>query len=256
VNAFNENARVSFFVWTLDCVPTADHATAILLGNGALQSFNTSSIPPHTAFPFTTNEPKNQIESNWDSLLEALLGAEGDPLTDYQSGTSWLETTLRSLLVEQPNITTLEDNLASISSLAYALLIQRWRIRYAGGDTTLASTWVPQNATVAGEVPVLKAHLQINGTPLLVGSLSVLVLGAVSVMCVTGHDTTDDIMHDGGVIDLISLLHNSALPEMLVGHGEDGGNQRIGSTMFGVCRNRARRAMVALVIQIFRTITC
>jgi hypothetical protein len=55
----------------------------------------------------------------------------------------------------------------------------------------------------------------------------VLVLGAVSVMCFAGHDITDNIVHDGGVIDLVSLLHNSA---MLVGHEKDGGNQRTSDT--------------------------
>jgi hypothetical protein len=42
----------------------------------------------------------------------------------------------------------LEDNLASLSSLTYSLLIQNWRGRYASGDVTLASTWTPQYTTV------------------------------------------------------------------------------------------------------------
>jgi hypothetical protein len=243
VNAFNESVMVTFFIWPLACVLTADKATAAVLGNGTLESLNISSIPPHTAFPFMTNEPKNHLESNWVPLLGAIYTMIGDAY-----GTPWIQDTMQSLLDERPSITTLEDNLASLSSLTYSLLIQEWRNRYASGDATLASTWVPQYAIVAGEHPVLKAHLQVNGIPLLVGSLSVLVLSAISVACVVGHGITDNVMRDGGVIDLVSLLHNSALPEMLTGH-EDGGNQKIGDTMFTTRRNRARRTMVASVFQ-------
>jgi hypothetical protein len=247
VNAFKEDVIVTFFIWPLACVLVADQSTATVLGNSSLDSLNISSIPPHTAFPFMTNKPKNQIESNWVPLIDALFATESASQQGLEPtrGFSWLETTMRSSLLDRPNITTLEDDLASISSLAYALLIQRWRIRYADGDTTLASTWMPNNATVTGEVPVLRAHLQVNGIPLLVGSLSVLVLGIMSVMCIVGHDKTDNAVRDGGVIDLISLLHNSALPEMLMGHEEDSGYQKIGDDMFAMRKSRARRVMVA-----------
>jgi hypothetical protein len=248
VNAFNENVTVTFFIWPLACVLAADQVTAIVLGNGTLESLNSSSPRPHTAFPFMTNEPKNQLESNWVPLLDALSATEG--VEGVGSGFTWLETTMRSLLTEQPSITTLEDNLAGISSLAYSLLIQRWRIRYADGDTTLASTWMPQIQTVAAKVPVLKACLQVNGILLLVGSLSVLVLGTISIMCVIGHGINDNIVRDGGVIDLISLLHNSALPEVLAGH-EDDGDPQIGDTIFAMRRTKARRVMVASVLQTF-----
>ena len=167
-----------------------------------------------------------------------------------EGGSTWLETTMRSLLVERPDLRTLEDNLAGISSLAYALLVQRWRSRYARGDATLARTWSPQNANVAGEHPVLKMHLQVNGIPLLVGSLSVLVLCTISAICVVGHDVTDNTLWDGGVIDLVSLMHNSALPELLVGHEEDG-IQKVDETVLAMRKARAGRVMVASVYYVY-----
>jgi hypothetical protein len=250
VNVFNENVTVTFFIWPLACVLVADPSTAIVLGNGHLDTHDISSIPPHTAFPFIANEPKNQMESNWVPLLDALSASEG--ADGMESGTTWLETTIQSLLAERPSITTLEDNLASISSLAYSLLIQRWRIRHATGDATLASTWMPRNATVAAEVPVLKAYLQVNGIPLLAGPLSVLVLSIISLICIVGHGKNDNIVRDGGVIDLLSLMHESALPEMLAGHEEDGESQKISDAMFAMRKSRARRVMVAWVLQTFR----
>jgi hypothetical protein len=104
---------------------------------------------------------------------------------------------------------------------------------------------MPQYAIAAGEYPVPKAHLQVNGIPLLVGSLSVLVLGIVSVMCVVGHRATDNIVRDGGVIDLVSLLHNSALPGILARHEKDSGNQS--DTLLVARRIKARKVTVASV---------
>ena len=244
MNVFRENVTVDFFMWPLACVLSADPATAVVLGNGTLKSLK-STTPPHTAFPFMMNDPKNQIESNWVPLLDALPASEGE--TGQETGTSWLETTMKPPLGVQPNIVTLEDNLATISSLAFSLLIQRWRIRYANNDTALASTWIPQTATVPGEVPVLKAHLQVSRISLLVGSLSVLVLCATSAMCIVAHGTTDDTVRDGGVIDLVSMLHNSALPEILAGHHKDDKNQEIDEVVFATRRTRARRVIVASV---------
>ena len=245
MNAFNENVTVTFYIWPLACVLVAGQSPAVVLGNGHLESHNISNTAPHTAFPFMTNEPKNQLESNWVPLLDALSASEG--VEGVGSGFSWLETTMQSLLMERPNITTLEDNLASLSSLTYSLLLQRWRIRYADGDTALSSTWMPQNSTVGAEVPVLKAHFQVNGIPLLVGSLSLLVLSTVSVVCVVGHGINDNVVRDGGVIDLISLLHNSALPGILAGHEEDDGDQ-MRDIIFAMRRTRARRVVVASVL--------
>jgi len=189
------------------------------------------------------NKSKNQIESNWFPLLGALW-VVGENL---RSSDFWLETTLRALLDTNPNITTLEDNLASVTSLIYSLFIQRFRDLYAAGDATSSSTWTPQYATGAGEHPVLKAYLQVSGIPLLVGSLSVLVLCAVSIICVAGHGVKDDIVRDGGVIDLVSLLYNSALPEMLAGPEKDSGSQNTGDNTFMTRSSRARRLTVASV---------
>jgi len=157
---FREKVTVDFFIWPLACVLSANPATAVVLGNGTLKSLNSS------AFPFMMDDPKDQTESNWVPLLEPLSASEG--VTGQAAGTSWLETTMKSLLDVQPSVVALEDSLATISSLAFSLLIQRWRIRYANNGTALASTWMRQTAIVAGEVPVLKAHLQVSRISLLV----------------------------------------------------------------------------------------
>jgi hypothetical protein len=119
VNVFHESVIATFFIWPLACVLAADQATATVLGNGPLDSLNISNIRPHTAFPFMTNEPKNQLETNWAPLLGAIYTALVDTYNH-----PWLRDILQSSLEEQPSITALEDNLASMSSLTYSLLIQ------------------------------------------------------------------------------------------------------------------------------------
>lgn len=241
MNAFNESVATTFFIWPLACVLTADQATATVLGNGTLKSLSISDVTPRTAFPFMTNEPKNQLESNWAPLLGAIYTALVDAYNH-----PWLRDILHSALEKRPSITTLEYDLASISSLTYSLLIDGWRNQYAAADgAALAPPWVPQYAIVAGERPVRKAHLQVNGIPLLVGSLSVLVLSIVSVTCLAGHRTTDNIVRDGGVIDLVSLLHNSALPEILARREGVGGNES--DALFMTRGANAHKVMVASV---------
>lgn len=247
MRAFNESVRVTFFIWPLACVLAADQATATVLGNGSLVSLN-SSTPSHTAFPFMTNEPKNQLESNWVPLLD--MGYTSEDVSSLPAALIW-ETTAQSVLDEQPSITALEDFLAGFTSLTYSLLVQGWRSRYLADNATSPPVWVPQYPIGTGEHPKLKAHLQVNGLPLLVGSLGVLVLGTISVLCVVGHGITDGIVRDGGVIDLVSLLNNSALPEIVAGPEEYSGDQGVGGTTFMTRGARASRVMVASVFHAF-----
>ena len=59
-----------------------------------------------------------------------------------------------------------------------------------------------------------------------------------------GHRINDNIVRDGGVIDLVSLLHDSALPDILAGNDGDGGvaSEKV---MFEIRSTKARRSKVA-----------
>ena len=69
------------------------------------------------------------------------------------------------------------------------------------------------------------------------------MLATVSLICVAGHRITDDIVRDGGVIDLVSLLHDSALPDILA--GDDGDGDMASEQMFETRSTRARSTKVA-----------
>ena len=242
IRVFNESVTVTFYVWPLGCVLVTNNATASVRGDGTLLFLNVTNPAPYTPFPYLSNQPKNALEKYFAPLHGAIISSEGGE--EVTEGDSWIEEVLRMTLADQPNLRALEQCLGSITSLAYSLLIQRWRTRLSDGDSTLSSNWVPENKTAQGHYPFLRAHLQVNGIPLLMGSFSTLVLVAVSLLCVVGHYTTDHIVHDGGVIDLVSLLHDSALPDILAGDDGDG-SMASEKAMFETRSTRARRTKVA-----------
>jgi len=242
IRAFNESVTATFYVWPLGCVLVTNNATARVRGDGSLLSLNVTNPAPYTPFPFFSNQPKNVLEKYFAPLHDAIIGSEGGG--GIHEGDTWIEQALRTTLADQPSLRALEESLGSITSLAYSLLIQRWRTRLSDGDRTVLSNWVPENKTAQAHYPLLQAHLQVNPIPLLVGSISTLVLVAVSLVCVVGHRITDHIVRDGGVIDLVSLLHDSALPDILAGDAGDD-DMVSESIMFEACSTRASRTTVA-----------
>ena len=240
IRVFHEPVTVTFYVWALGCVLVTNNATARVRGDGSLLSLNVTNSTPYTPFPHLSKPPKNALEKYFAPLHDLIIATEGG----YGVGVTWIEQALTVTLENQPSLRALEESLSSITSLTYSLLIQRWRSRLSDGDHTVLSNWVPENKTAQAHYPLLQAHLQVNGIPLLVGSISTLVLLAVSLICVVGHRITDHIVHDGGVIDLVSLLHDSVLPDILAGDDGDG-SMASEKAMFETRSTRARCTKVA-----------
>jgi hypothetical protein len=240
IRAFNESVTVTFYVWPLGCVLVTNNATARVGGDGSLLSMNVTNPAAYTPFPFLSNQPKNAFEKYFAPLHDAITSSEGGAGGGSQ-GATWIEEALRLTLANQSSLWALEEALSSITSLAYALLIQRWRTRFSDGDDTVLSNWVPETQSAQGQYLLLRGRLQVNGIPLLVGSISTLVLVVVSLICVVGHNITDGVIRDGGVIDLVSLLHDSALPDILARDDVDDGKE----PMFETRSSRARRTKVA-----------
>jgi len=244
IRVFNESLTVTFYVWPLGCVLVTNNATARVRGDGSLLFLNVTNPTPYTPFPYLSNQPKNALEKYFAPLYDAIIGSEADIEEKEDEGNTWIEQTLRVTLANQPTLRALEDSLSSITSLAYSLLIQKWRTGLSDKDSTVLSNWVPEYKTAQAHYPLLRAHLQVNATPLLVGSISTLLLVAVSLICVVGHRISDHIVRDGSVIDLVSLLRDSALPDILVGDDGDGG-MASEKVVFEACSTRARRTKVA-----------
>ena len=247
IRVFHEPVTVTFYVWPLGCVLVTNNATARVRGDGSLLSLNVTNSTPYTPFPYLSNQPKNGLEKYFAPLHDVILytaAGDSEGLGGDGDGLSWIEKALWATLANQRSLRALEETLGSITSLTYSLLIQRWRTRLSDGDLTVLSNWVPENKTAQAHYPLLQAHLQVNGIPLLVGSISTLVLVAVSLICVVVHRINDHIVRDGGVIDLVSLLHESALPDILAGDDGDG-DMASEKAMFETRSTIARRTKVA-----------
>ena len=139
-------------------------------------------------------------------------------------------------LANLPNLWALEEALSSITSLAYALLAQRWRRIVSDGDNAVLGSRGTNGSRAVSSITGLYPGKRM---PLFVGSVSTLVLVVVSLICVVGHGVTDGVIRDGGVIDLVSLLHDSTLPSILAGDDEDDGRASE-KVMFETRSSRAR----------------
>lgn len=218
-----------------------ENATATVRGDGTLLTLNVTNPTPYSAFPYLNNEPNNTLEKYFAPMIDVLISSEGDGGGQEEGGT-WLEQSLREQLAQTPSLRAFEESLGSIVSLMYSLLIEGWRTQYASGDQTLASTWAPQNTTVQGQHPVTRAFLTVNGIPLLFGLGCTLILVVVSLLSVLGHGANDDIVRDGGVVDLVSLLHRSSLPDIIAGESDDPASERM---MFETRSTRARQTAIS-----------
>lgn len=240
VHAFNESTNVTFYLWPLACILVTENATALVQGDGTLLTLNVTNSTSYIPFPYLDNEPKNTLEQYFAPMIDVIIGSEGGN-SGGEEGFTWLEESLREQLVKAPSLRAFEESLGSIISLMYSLLIQTWRTRYASGDQTLASTWAPQNTTLQGQHPVTRARLTVNGIPLMFGLSVTLILTAVSLLCIVGHGINDHVVRDGGIIDLVSLLHNSSLPDIIAGESDDPASEKI---MFETRSIRARRTAI------------
>jgi len=192
------------------------------------------------------------MELMWVNLTGAINGLEWTDDIAYglssfnqsEPESTWLENTLVDQLVNGTGIRGVEDSLGYISSMAYALLAQSWRAEQAQGGIAaenLSQIWIPQNVTLHGTQSVLYTQLKIGDLQLVITLLSTAVLVIASFASTYGHAAahTDPIIRDGGVIDLLSMIADSALPAIIAGDApdlEEGEDERM---------IRARQTLVA-----------
>lgn len=127
----------------------------------------------------------------------------------------WLQQTLNDSYALRRDITSIEDTLAHIASISYAVVVEQYRQRFAQHDPKVNQYWQPETVTLQGTEPIILAKLAINWIPLAIGLSSTILLTLVTLTSVWGHDVVDPIIRDGRMIDLISLLSESALPQLL-----------------------------------------
>lgn len=218
-------------------------------GDGVLLSTNLTSPVERSATPFNRSLPAQQTELMWANLTAALWQIESADVSGIQTlggaiEITWLEYTLLDRIVNATGIRAMEDSLSYIAALSYALIAQDWRTKSAQGGSVavnLSQTWIPQNVTLSGAQYRLFTRLRISGPQLIITFISTIVLVIVSLAKTFGHadQNNDPVIHNGGVIDLLSMLAGSALPAILSAtvddsaEGRDSRRARAEKTMVG-----------------------
>ena len=184
---------------------------------------------------FKKEQPTDPLLTSWGPLIDAMWFSEVGAGTTVSSAhmaqlpERWLENILYKPLnssVSSPigrspsvaeRMAATEDIFAQVTGLVYGMLIQWLRSQALAGNTT---NWKPTSAIVTGQQGVLRGKFVVNGFQVVIGTICVCVLAFAVLFTVAegGNGTHDvDIIRDGGVIDIISLVNQSALPSIIAG---------------------------------------
>lgn len=209
--SFLETFTVKFYVWAIGCSLYVDNISARVRGDNALLWHSEPPTITQDIPLYQRPLPTEPLEMVWASLLQRVESEAG-------SGDAWMWTSLLRSFNSTGRISDLEASLGRLTALSYALVAQ-----YLSTTTIQkqdgSQYWNAVNATISGHQSILFAHLRVNPFPVVLGSLAVLLLMAASV-CYTGlrRNPDDNINWDGGVIDVITLMHGSSLPAIIAGN--------------------------------------
>ena len=208
---------MNIYYYPLACSLFLDNITAKITGDGTLinpapQGTNLH----HTPYPFLRTLPSNGLERNFWGVIDCASNILSD----------WIDTKLLSA-IENAGLASMEREYSNIMAMYYSLLIQNWKTRLQQGDATVGALWTPESVMLGGTESLIFARLRINVFQLFSGTVSTILIILVTVVIIRGHDIHDSVVRDGGVIDMISLLHGSSLPAVVASSTEgESGNRR------------------------------
>ena len=235
---------MTFYIWPLGCSLFVESVPARVGVDGRLQSVNPTSNVTTSLTPFIRPRPTNPMEQLYWNITDGLFNVQATDLSMANRGGgnikfTWLELLLLGAVVNGTGIDAMENYLSHLSTLTYSLIVQNWRSALLTGDASYEGLWVPVYYTVSGTRPLLTARLKVNGVPLITGCICVLLLVIACLATIRRFQAHDSVIRDGGVIDIISLLHRSSLPGIIVGDPNELHDRR---------RERAERTMIRCVI--------
>lgn len=123
-----------------------------------------------------------------------------------------------------------------MTALYFSVLDQHWR---TADPVTAKQWWQPVLSTARGNRQVVSAQLVVNGVQVIIGGISILFLLLSSTAAIGRFKRYDGVVRNGGVIDMVSMLRDSALPAIIAG----GENVAVSQTV------RLRRARQIPVMQ-------
>ena len=222
--------NVTFYIWPIGCSLFTQNFTADVWGDNTLLRKKTAHRPTDNPTPFLRDDtPHDPLEIAWGYLMYKIYVEEAPILlpssqNPSQSLTPWELQLGSGLNSTNDSLALLNDRLSSMTALSYALLVQTFRSTLDSGSQVYRD-WSPVFANVSGSQSILVAGLIVHTSPLIIGIITSSILIFVFLAAARLSRSSDNIIQDGQVINMLSLLHNSSLPTVIANGNEH--HQRI-----------------------------
>jgi hypothetical protein len=227
-----EDLNITFYIWPIICFLSIDNVTAWVRvqGDTRLERTNASSTLANLTTPrIKSIVPSDPMVTSWSYIMDLLFSV--------QQLEGLLKTPLEEIFNQTWSLTSLEDQLSHFAAFYYSVLVQHWRTTALNGDPTASQWWSEATGSVVANQHTLFGQLGLSISQLIVGCVCIIALIITSAISILGARIHQGALMDGGVMNMISLLRGSTLPEIIAGDtAEDLGNNGR--------RRRAERTMV------------
>jgi hypothetical protein len=223
--------NATFYIWPIGCSLFAQNITADVRGDNVLLRKTAHALPQNPT-PFLRDDiPHDPLEFYWGYMIFDIYHAESGLLSLLSplspEGPSQFLTPLELLLGSGLNSTNdslalLSDRLSSMTALFYTDLIQTYcNTPSSGPQVYFGQECSPVFATVSGSQSIVVAGLIVHLLPLIIGIITCSILIFIFVATAGQSTSSDNVIQDGKVINMVSLLHNSSLPTVIANGNED-----------------------------------
>ncbi|KAF9510702.1 hypothetical protein BS47DRAFT_51765 [Hydnum rufescens UP504] len=213
-NAFHEDINMTFYIWPIGCSMFSQNITAEVRGDNVLLSRSLPPVPTPNPTPFIHSKtPDDPWEAGWAEFIYFLCNGTMHTLSPTQVLTPFQLQLLSNLNSTADSLALLGERLATAASLSGAMLLH-----FCHTPSTVPSDlqWKPVWANVPGSHSVIQAGLVVQTQFLMAQFILWSILLFVFIVAAGQLKSSDDVLQDGQVINLMSLLHNSSLPHTVI----------------------------------------
>jgi hypothetical protein len=219
--AKQHDLNITFYIWPIICSLSVHNVTAWIrvLGETRLERTNAS---------IKSIVPSDPMVTSWSFIMELLF--------TEQEGQFLFWTAVEQTFNQTWSLTSLEDQLSHFAAFYYSVLVQYWRSATLKGDLSSSQWWSEATGSVMANQQMLFGRLDLSISQLIVGCVCVIALIITSAISILGRRIKQGALMDGSVMDMISLLRGSSLPQIIAGDsdedlGKDGRRRRAERTM-------------------------
>ncbi|KAF9510664.1 hypothetical protein BS47DRAFT_49631 [Hydnum rufescens UP504] len=232
VSAKQHDLNITFYIWPIICSLSVHNVTAWVRvrGETRLERTNASAALANLTTPriksIVSSDP---MVTSWSFIMDLLFSLQQLEVHD-----TW--TPVEQIFNQTWSLTSLEDQLSHFSAFYYSVLVQYWRSATLKGDLTPSQWWSEATGSVIANQLTLFGRLDLSMSQVIVGCVCIIALIVTSAISILGVRIEQGALMDGGVMNMITLLRGSSLPQIIAGDsdedlGKDGRRRRAERTM-------------------------